>query len=118
MYFIPSCLWMTSTAVSWSASRFAFGSSACASSAPTPFDNMGVMTMKMMSITSMTSTIGVTLMSATGGGAWCLLTDSFFFAIVFLHGTREEMGPGVPGPGKSTRRIHLLLQPENLRNYL
>ena len=30
---------------------------------------MGVMTMKMISITSITSTIGVTLMSATGGGA-------------------------------------------------
>ena len=35
----------------------------------TPFDNMGVMTMKMISSTSITSTIGVTLMSATGGGA-------------------------------------------------
>ena len=30
---------------------------------------MGVMTMKMMSSTSITSTMGVTLMSATGGGA-------------------------------------------------
>src|SRR5450432_3097423 len=30
----------------------------------TPFDNIGVMTMKMMSITSITSTMGVTLMSA------------------------------------------------------
>ena len=36
----------------------------------TPLDNMGVMTMKMISITSITSTMGVTLMSATGGGAW------------------------------------------------
>ena len=33
-----------------------------------PFDNMGVMTMKMISSTSITSTMGVTLMSATGGG--------------------------------------------------
>jgi hypothetical protein len=41
----------------------------------TPFDNMGVITMKMMSITSMTSTIGVTLMSATGGGALCFIID-------------------------------------------
>src|SRR5215468_9159608 len=42
-----------------------------------PFDNMGVMTMKMMSITSMTSTIGVTLMSDTGGGALCSFIDYF-----------------------------------------
>ncbi len=35
----------------------------------TPLDNIGVMTMKMISITSITSTMGVTLMSATGGGA-------------------------------------------------
>src|ERR1700685_3647808 len=40
----------------------------------TPLVSMGVMTMKMMSSTSMTSTMGVTLMSATGGGA-------FFFSI-------------------------------------
>src|SRR5438132_7740929 len=46
----------------------------------TPFDNIGVMTMKMMSITSIMSTIGVTLISATGGGALCCiitLIDSF-----------------------------------------
>src|SRR5215472_5552430 len=49
----------------------------------TPLFNMGVMTMKMMSITSITSTIGVTLMSATGGGALCFPITSFFFAIVF-----------------------------------
>ena len=52
----------------------------------TPFDNIGVMTMKMMSITSITSTIGVTLMSATGGGALCFF--SIFFAIVCL----QELG--------------------------
>src|ERR1700722_10994110 len=40
----------------------------------TPLVSMGVMTMKMMSSTSITSTMGVTLMSATGGGA-------FFFSI-------------------------------------
>src|ERR1039457_1874008 len=41
-----------------------------------PFDNIGVMTMKMMSSTSITSTMGVTLMSATGGGDFSLkITD-------------------------------------------
>src|SRR5437660_16786 len=63
-----------------------------ANSTVTPLDNIGVMTMKMMSITSITSTMGVTLMSATGGGALCLITDSFSFAIVCLHGTREAEG--------------------------
>ena len=36
----------------------------------TPLDNMGVMTMKMISSTSITSTIGVTLMSDTTSGAF------------------------------------------------
>ena len=57
----------------------------------TPLDSMGVMTMKMISSTSMTSTMGVTLMSATGGGALCFLV-SFIFAIVLLHGTRQDAG--------------------------
>ena len=35
----------------------------------TPLVSMGVMTMKMMSSTSITSTMGVTLMSATGSAA-------------------------------------------------
>ena len=48
---------------------------------------MGVMTMKMMSITSITSTIGVTLMSATGGGACLLFHCSLLrLAIVLLRG--------------------------------
>jgi hypothetical protein len=34
-----------------------------------PLVSMGVMTMKIISSTSMTSTMGVTLMSATGGAA-------------------------------------------------
>src|SRR5580700_4489782 len=38
-----------------------------------PLDSIGVMTMKMMSSTSITSTMGVTLMSATGGGDLCLM---------------------------------------------
>src|SRR5271165_6432973 len=42
----------------------------------TPLDNIGVMTMKMMSSTSITSTIGVTLISATGGGDFdFIITD-------------------------------------------
>src|SRR4051812_38175558 len=45
----------------------------------TPFDNMGVMTMKMISMTSITSTIGVTLISFIGGGAFC------FCIWLFLH---------------------------------
>src|SRR5581483_6274471 len=57
-----------------------------------PLDNIGVMTMKMMSITSITSTIGVTLMSATGGGALCLVTFSFTFAIVCLQELGGERG--------------------------
>jgi hypothetical protein len=36
---------------------------------------MGVMTMKMISMTSITSTIGVTLISATGGGAECFIIN-------------------------------------------
>src|SRR5579864_2652268 len=39
----------------------------------TPLDNIGVITMKMMSITSITSTMGVTLISATGGGTFCFI---------------------------------------------
>src|ERR1017187_10881982 len=60
----------------------------------TPFDNIGVMTMKMMSITSITSTMGVTLMSDTGGAAPCfMITDAAFsFAIVSLPGIRQEAG--------------------------
>ena len=53
----------------------------------TPLDNMGVMTMKMMSITSITSTMGVTLISDTGGRAFC----SFIFYLSPL------VRPGPPG---------------------
>src|SRR5579863_5206553 len=41
-----------------------------------PFDNMGVITMKIISSTSMTSTSGVTLISDTAAGAlglWAML---------------------------------------------
>jgi hypothetical protein len=40
-----------------------------------PLESIGVMTMKMISMTSITSTIGVTLMSATGGGALYFFSD-------------------------------------------
>jgi hypothetical protein len=50
--------------------------------------------MKMMSITSITSTIGVTLMSATGGGAFALPIFSFTFAIVCLQELGRRRGAG------------------------
>ena len=42
---------------------------------------MGVMTMKMISSTSITSTMGVTLMSATGGGAFFFFISNSFFGV-------------------------------------
>src|SRR5687768_9369316 len=42
------------------------------SSTGIPLDNMGVMTMKIMRSTSITSTIGVTLISLTTAGAFAL----------------------------------------------
>src|SRR5690349_8257383 len=47
--------------------------------------SIGVMTMKMISNTSITSTMGVTLMSDTGGGA-------FFFSISFPPSKLAEVG--------------------------
>src|ERR1700680_3000183 len=55
----------------------------------TPLDNRGVMTMKMISSTNMTSTMGVTLMSETGWLSLAFLNSIF---IGFLHGTRQERG--------------------------
>src|SRR4051794_4477601 len=52
----------TRSASSLSASGIGTGLFTFAMSTLTPFCNMGVMTMKMMSSTSITSTIGVTLM--------------------------------------------------------
>src|SRR5437868_14749369 len=80
----------------------------------TPLDNIGVMTMKMMSITSITSTIGVTLMSATGGGALYLVAFDFSLAIVCLQETGRRGGPvGSPSfnspESVSVRGIRLLL---------
>jgi hypothetical protein len=48
-------------------------------------DNIGVMTMKMISSTSITSTMGVTLMSETTGGA-------VFFFILFSCGLWDLRG--------------------------
>ena len=72
----------------------------------TPFDNMGVMTMKMMSSTSITSTMGVTLMSATGGGALNFVSFDFFSAMVFSMKPGEKCrGTPCEVPRNSTRRI-------------
>ena len=70
----------------------------------TPLDNIGVMTMKMISSTSITSTMGVTLMSATAPP----LSAFHFSVIQFLP---DSAGAGSPCglPGNSTRRILLLL---------
>jgi hypothetical protein len=46
---------------------------------------MGVMTMKMINNTSITSTIGVTLMSATGGGTGC-----FFMVNLLLYRKEQQ----------------------------
>ena len=78
----------------------------------TPFDNIGVMTMKMISSTSITSTIGVTLISATGGGAFAFSFAVSFVSIVdccfhcFLStGTRWNRAPRCWSAPGSTRRI-------------
>src|ERR1035437_4026614 len=64
----------------------------------TPLDNIGVMTMKIMSITSITSTMEVTLISDTGANELCfMITDAAFsFAIVSLPGIRQEAGSPEP----------------------
>jgi hypothetical protein len=68
----------------------------------TPLDNMGVMTMKMISITSITSTMGVTLMSATGGGA--VNFDALFF---FRHriSPRNSAEAGEPLAGLPANQL-------------
>src|ERR1700722_9154513 len=61
-----------------------------------PLDNIGVITMKMMSSTSITSTIGVTLMSATGGGAFALMITDIISLHSGLYG--EQPGPSRCAP--------------------
>ena len=63
------------SASSLSASGICDGLFTFAKSTLTPFCNMGVITMKMISSTSITSTMGVTLMSEL------TLAPSFLFAI-------------------------------------
>src|SRR5262249_339865 len=93
-----------------SAACMGIGFLAFAISTLTPLFNMGVMTMKMMSITSITSTIGVTLISATGGGALVFRHSSvpaFFImadspvlltcaALRPLQEVVDQFGAGVP----------------------
>src|SRR6266404_8939778 len=63
-----------------------------------PLLNMGVMTMKMMSMTSITSTMGVTLISATGGGALCFTISSTLTGIVSLFLSDWNLGAGAGEP--------------------
>ena len=96
-YVFPSRVTATRIASLLSAACMGMGFLVFTRSTLTPLDNMGVMTMKMMSITSITSTMGVTLMSATGGGALCfMITDDSSFAIVSLPGIRQEAGSPAP----------------------
>src|ERR1019366_4534339 len=81
----------------------------------TPFDNIGVMTMKMMSITSITSTMGVTLISETGGKAFAL---SFAVPLVtnadccfIISPSREFGGNGRPGAGAPSVQLAGFLKP-------
>src|SRR5690242_16459539 len=90
----------TMTASLLSAACMAMGFLPLYMSTVTPLDNMGVMTMKIMSRTSMTSTIGVTLISATGGGAFAFsfavslvsIVDVLFM-IASPRGTRWKRAP-------------------------
>src|SRR4051794_40741052 len=88
-YVLPSRVMAQIIASLLSAACMGIGFFVFAMSTLTPLDNMGVMTMKMISMTSITSTIGVTLMSATGGGAFCFALN-FCNDIVLSPGTRQE----------------------------
>src|SRR3954451_6381764 len=92
-YVFPSRVTAQTIASLLSAACIGMGFLVFAMSTLTPFDNMGVMTMKMMSITSMTSTIGVTLMSATGGGAFCF--SIAYFSISIGSGRRDPGSPSL-----------------------
>src|SRR5205807_5771291 len=74
-YVFPSRVTATITASVLSAACMEMGFFVRTISTLTPLVNMGVMTMKMMSITNITSTMGVTLISATGGGAECFIIN-------------------------------------------
>src|ERR1022692_4017321 len=66
-----------------------------------PFDSMGVITIKMISITSITSTMGVTLISIMGGGA--LYFDGSF--AIRLLSPRNSAGVG-GGPQAGPLKIN------------
>src|SRR5215471_5638319 len=79
----------------------------------TPLDNIGVITMKMMSITSITSTIGVTLISATGGGALCFFSS--LSAISVSPRTPQEPGSSRELPANQLTGALTLLPDAALR---
>src|SRR5205807_1319151 len=78
----PSRVIATRTASSLSAACMAIGFLVLTKSTLWPLVNIGVITIKMISSTNITSTIGVTLMSDTGGGI-C------FFSMEFLLSRRQ-----------------------------
>ena len=82
----PSLVTAISTASLLSAACMAIGFLVFTMSTLMPFDNIGVMTMKMISSTNITSTMGVTLISATGGGALCFVCP--LLTLFFLPGNR------------------------------
>src|SRR6516162_449878 len=96
-----------------SASCIAMGFLVFTMSTCTPCCNMGVITMKMMRSTSITSTIGVTLISDTGCSSLALLNSTF---IAVPRETRQEKGdpggsPPINSPDSGSR---LLGRPPNL----
>src|ERR1039458_1317273 len=91
---LPSRVMAHTMASLLSAACMAMGFLVFAKSTETPLDNMGVMTMKMISRTSITSTMGVTLMSATGGGA---LNLTLLPVILFLPALSPWIAGDNPG---------------------
>src|SRR5262245_12118735 len=69
-----------------------------------PFESIGVMTMKMIRRTSMTSTIGVTLMSATGSDAFIFFISS---SPQTLNGPLNSFGAGPAVPQGTAGSIQL-----------
>src|SRR5215472_15523763 len=86
----------TITASSLSASAMTTGLRVNALSTGILFESKGVMTMKMISTTSITSTMGVTLISETGGGA-------FFNSISHSPGSARGGDGPRPRASESTR---------------
>jgi hypothetical protein len=69
-----------------------------------PFESMGVMTMKMINSTSITSTMGVTLISETGGAAVC-----FFMIFYSIPGIRSDPHLQTAPPKFNSQMSGLLL---------